>query len=546
MSAAWPKMPKLISSFLALASSVGFGALVASNSACTFALGKTTDQCTVNSDCVGKFGDGQVCRKSDNTCQALVTTQCPYVYGTTTPDNVDNAIYIGVIISLTGPYGSGYRPYEAAARTAIEDFRKDNDLPPSAGSAGKTRPLLMVECDDASASEDDNATVLKSAHHLVDDLQVPAIIGTPSTSTTIAVANVAIPQNVFVISPSATGANLTSLSDNGLVWRTGPSDTYQGPALASYLSSVLIPRIRAKNSLAAGGVKILSFFRGDVYGQGLEAIFKGTDAFKNSIQKETFKEFGYSTDDGSPSNTDVQQQIAGFAPHIILAFGFGEVATNVIKPTEDLWATAAGSAPRPYYLATDGVVSDNTTGLGSIIAGSPDLYKRVVYTTAAVETSDVYNRYHDSFVNLVNGPAYEPQFRADIINSAGSFGAPGAYDSVYIAGYGITAATARGGKAVATGADIAQAMTKLTTGSTPADLWWQVAAATLPALSNGNSVKINGASGPLDFDLTTGDVVTDIAYQCAVASGDQQASGLVYQSGPKTLSGTFNACGYTP
>jgi len=36
------------------------------------------------------------------------------------------------------------------------------------------------------------------------------------------------------------------------------------------------------------------------------------------------------------------------------------------------------------------VVSDNTTGLGSIIAGSPDLYKRVVYTTAAVETSDVY------------------------------------------------------------------------------------------------------------------------------------------------------------
>jgi len=86
---------------------------------------------------------------------------------------------------------------------------------------------------------------------------------------------------------------------------------------------------------------------------------------------------------------------------------------------------------------------------------------------------------------------------------------------------------------VATGADIAQAMTKLTTGSTPADLWWQVAAATLPALSNGNSVKINGASGPLDFDLTTGDVVTDIAYQCAVASGDQQASGLVYQSGPR-------------
>jgi len=102
--------------------------------------GKTTDQCTVNSDCVGKFGDGQVCRKSDNTCQALVTTQCPYVYGTTTPDNVDNAIYIGVIISLTGPYGSGYRPYEAAARTAIEDFRKDNDLPPPPARRAKRAP----------------------------------------------------------------------------------------------------------------------------------------------------------------------------------------------------------------------------------------------------------------------------------------------------------------------------------------------------------------------------------------------------------------------
>ncbi len=546
------RKPKIRSTFLALTLSLGVGALVTSNSACSLALGKNVDQCSVNSDCNQYNGTNLICRKSDHTCQSLTSPECPYAYSSDQNGSLtnDNAIYMGLIISLSGSYGSGYKTYEAAARTALDDFQKVGALlPPSAASGGNPRPLVAIECDDASSEQDDNHTVLASAHHLVDDVGVQAIIGTPSTNTTVAIANsVTIPAGVFLISPSATGSNITSLSDNNLVWRTCPSDTYQGLALATYLRDVLIPQVRQKNNIPAGGVKILSFFRGDVYGEGLEAIFKASDAFTNGIKTETFKEFNYGSSDGSPTNTDVQQQLANFAPNIVLAFGLGEVAFNVIKQTEDNWTAEEGSAPRPYYVATDGIVTDDPTKsiAGVVKAKGGDLYKRVVYSTAASTTTTVLNRYNDAIGNFVRGN-YLQNEQAGILGPDDTLGAPGTYDSVYILGYAITSATAQGRAATARGADIARAMANLTNGAA-ADLWRVDLPSAEATLNSGGTVKINGASSPLNFDLKTGDVVTDISFECISSTGAQTDSGLVYQSTPQTMGGSFNpsACGYTP
>ncbi|HWL84657.1 MAG TPA: ABC transporter substrate-binding protein, partial [Polyangiaceae bacterium] len=355
--------------------SSSLGVFVASNTACTVALGNSVDQCTTNADC-SHFGSTYFCRKSDTTCQQLVTKECPYVYGNYNGAGSDNAVYFGVIISLTGPYGDGYKPFEAAVRTAIADFDQNtHGLPPIGASNGQPRPLVGIICDDASAAEADSATTLLSARHLVNDVGVSAIIGTPSTSTTLAMATeVTIPSGVFAISPSATGESITDIADNGLLWRTAPSDLFQGGAMATFVNTVLIPKVRNRNPsnpVPAGGLSILSFVRGDVYGNGLAGVFKDTDAFRNGIGKENYHELNYGTDANAPLNTDVQQQLRLFKPDIILAFGLAETANNVVGQAESAWDAATGRTQRPYYVSGDGIsngdvkslVTNNTHGL---------------------------------------------------------------------------------------------------------------------------------------------------------------------------------------
>ena len=49
--------------------------------------------------------------------------------------------------------------------------------------------------------------------------------------------NVAIPNGVVMISPSATSPALSTIEDNGLFFRTAPSDARQGEVMASILGT---------------------------------------------------------------------------------------------------------------------------------------------------------------------------------------------------------------------------------------------------------------------------------------------------------------------
>ncbi|WP_394829133.1 hypothetical protein [Pendulispora albinea] len=556
-----PRRPKppVVVALLSLALS----AFAASNTACTALLGKTTDQCSTNQDCT-KFSGKRFCRRSDATCQPLVTPECPRVFGGTNDQGYldDNAVYIGAVISLTGAYGDngGYIPFEGAVRTALDDFDKESKgLPPAAGTNGRRRPLVAIMCDDKSAEDsDENRTVLRAADHLVNTVGVSAVIGTPSTSTTLAMATErTIPGGVFTISPSATAENLSLLQDypagdspeNGLLWRTAPSDRFQAAAIAAYLQQRLIPGLhKAPKNVPAGQVKILNLFRGDAYGEGLNAIFKATDAF-NAIRGEQYREFNYGTTVGSPTPTDISAQIRDFAPHIILTFGLSESA-DTIKETERLWGElpSTRNQPRPYYVSTEGVA---VQALPEIVKGStvdPKLNTRALYASpnlTAVE-NEIFSFFRDSY-NATMDRLYQPGQAADAKGKINYFGLAGTYDSVYILGYAITSASSGNRSGKVTGRDIAQAMKKLVNGDA-APLYRRQMGQALATLSNGGTVNISGASGPLDFDLKTGDVAADIPLACLTASGDSTSSALVYRVGTKNVDGTFDkdACGYTP
>src|SRR5207244_4092186 len=64
-------------------------------------------------------------------------------------------------------------------------------------------------------------------------------------------------------------------------------------------------------------------------------------------------------------------------------------------------------------------------------------------------------------------------------------------------------------------------------------------------LLNGENIDFNGASGPLDFDVTVGEAESDIQIWCIDADGSGVAtgfknSGQFYSASTKKLAGTIN------
>jgi ABC-type branched-subunit amino acid transport system substrate-binding protein len=92
---------------------------------------------------------------------------------------------------------------------------------------------------------------------------VNVIIGEMASSATIPMAqSVTIPNHIVLISPTSSAPEITSLKDNGYVWRVYPSDTLQGKVLA-----------QAALAKFGKGATINVGARNDAFGTALEQLF---------------------------------------------------------------------------------------------------------------------------------------------------------------------------------------------------------------------------------------------------------------------------------
>jgi branched-chain amino acid transport system substrate-binding protein len=112
------------------------------------------------------------------------------------------------------------------------------------------------------------------------------------------------------------------------------------------------------------------------------------------------------------------------------------------------------------------------------------------------------------------------------------------YDAFYLAAF----ATYAAGREAITGASLARAMARLVPPGTPVDVGPSGVFAAYTALARGEHVDVNGTTGPLDFDLTTGEAAVDLAVLCAevdargAAIGNHE-SGQVYAARTARLEG---------
>jgi branched-chain amino acid transport system substrate-binding protein len=193
----------------------------------------------------------------------------------------------------------------------------------------------------------DAAAATAAAERLVNSDKVVAIMGADCSGVTGAIAkNVGAPNGVAMISPSATSPGLTSIDDNGVFFRTAPSDARQGVVLANIV-------------MARGISTVAVTYTNNDYGKGLaDAFSTAYRAAGGSITIEAAHEDGkadYSAEVGALS-------ASGASELVVLGY-VDQGGRGIIQASLD-----SGAFER--FILADGMMGDSLLDVDGGIEGT--------------------------------------------------------------------------------------------------------------------------------------------------------------------------------
>ncbi|WP_116652670.1 ABC transporter substrate-binding protein [Pelagibacterium sediminicola] len=233
-------------------------------------------------------------------------------------------VKLGILMDMTGPIESMAPGIVAGGELAIAHVNEQGGI---LDGQTLTHVLADTACDATTAGT--------AADRLVNSENVVAIVGSGCTGATIGAANTAaIPGNVVMISPASTAGALTTLDDNDLIFRTTPSDSFQGVKLADLLLS------KGINEVA------VTYVNND-YGAGLANDFTAQyEANGGSVLASLAHEEG---------KADYRAELGNLASSgamdlVILAYASGSGQTILRQATE------SGEFTR--FIGADGMVGD--------------------------------------------------------------------------------------------------------------------------------------------------------------------------------------------
>ena len=180
-------------------------------------------------------------------------------------------VKLGIIYGFTGPIESLTPPMAEAAEMAMKEVTDSGSFMDGSSVTGVRADST---CSDAAAAT-------AGAERLITAEGISAIVGADCSGVTIAVLqNTAMAKGMVMISPSATSPALSDMEDNGLFFRTAPSDAREGQVVAEMLKE------KGYNSVA------LTYTNND-YGKGLaDAIQSNFESMGGSITIVTAHEEG--------------------------------------------------------------------------------------------------------------------------------------------------------------------------------------------------------------------------------------------------------------
>ncbi len=161
-------------------------------------------------------------------------------------------VKIGVLLGFTGPIESLTPNMAAGAELAMKEV----------SDSGKLLGGMKVVSVRGDSTCVDAGAATAAAERLVTSDGVKGIMGADCSGVTGAVLqNVARPNGIVMISPSATSPALSTAPDDGLFFRTAPSDARQGEVMADII-------------LDRGIKEVALTYTNNDYGKGLADSFK--------------------------------------------------------------------------------------------------------------------------------------------------------------------------------------------------------------------------------------------------------------------------------
>ena len=218
-------------------------------------------ECSSTADCNDRLGEPSYCRPDTGHCVKVLSDECFKVYPATALEE-DNVVLVGFMAPLRDEPDYGYgTPLMEGAEIALSEMGAHEARLPAAGDTGP-RMLAMLVCEHGEKAVD-------TAQHLVKDVGVQAIIGPAFSSPTLQVfREVAQPNGVLVLSASATSPVITEFNDDGLLWRTAPSDEWQAEALKWVLVEIEA-HLEQAGLVEKGEANIVMTQKGEAAGSGL-------------------------------------------------------------------------------------------------------------------------------------------------------------------------------------------------------------------------------------------------------------------------------------
>jgi len=161
-------------------------------------------------------------------------------------------VKLGIILGFTGPLESLAQQMAGGAEAAIEEITASGMLLDAAKVTGVRADSTCIDAAAATAA----------AERLVTSDKVDGIMGADCSGVTGAIlSNVALANGTVMISPSATSPGLSTAEDNGLFFRTAPSDARQGVVMTDVL-------------LEEGINEVALTYTNNDYGKGLADAFQ--------------------------------------------------------------------------------------------------------------------------------------------------------------------------------------------------------------------------------------------------------------------------------
>jgi ABC-type branched-subunit amino acid transport system substrate-binding protein len=422
------------------------------------------------------------------------------------------------------------------------------------------RPIVIVTCDDsgvaiAEAGAPDAGTfnVTDGTNHLLNDLKVAAIIGAHTSSTTLTMLPLTEAAQTLVIAPAASTPAFTDFDGGNLPngtrldWRTMVNADIEGlgnAQIGEYLEKNVV------NPTGSKKIKVAVVYRDDAFGVGMSTVVQSNLIFNGKPFTDPSNvgdpdagvaplELSVSYNPNIAIPESLIQQVLEFQPDMIYNFGLSEIITGFIFPYEDQnnGAVDAGLGPDSGMLGNPPVWVGAHTGERATLTAGIMPNRMTLQARSYGSSCIVYTPLLESFYNSRFLMAYPNE---QILSNM-----PQAYDAAYLAAYAIQATSPPPTGSISSVA-AAKAMAQTFTGTTQVDVGPAGLAQGLMLMQQKMAMSINGASGPLKFDGSTGEAPNNVAAWCIYTDPNsgmpvfQNNTGLIWNYQTGMLTGTLN------